>query len=119
MTLLSSADLEMMRAAQEQAMPDTITIVHPTLSADGQGGYTASACTSASYTGRVSLARGTEEIAPGQFRTVWHPKLTLPHDATVSASDLAYAGGLKYRVLFVDSAKSWSTAVRADMERMS
>ena len=118
MSLLTTSDLEQMRAMQEQAMPDTITIVHPTLSEDGQGGFTASACTQTAYSGRISMVRGREEIAPGQFRTISRPMLTLPWDATVSASDLAYDGGDKYRITFVDSAKSWSTATRANIERI-
>lgn len=120
MTLLTTADLAWMRSVQAEARPDVITIVHPTTTADGQGGYTYSACTSTSYMGRISLVGGMEEYAPGRFTRVERTKLTLPHDAAVSASDLAYdADGRKFRVVYVDDAKSWNTALRCDVERMS
>ena len=117
--LLSNSELELMRATQLEAMPESVTIVHPTMADDGQGGYTISGCTTTAYAGRLSLVRGNEEIAPGRFSVVSRPMLTLPHDATVSASDIAYVGGLKYRITFIDNAKSWSTAIRANVERIA
>jgi len=117
MTYLTDTDLADMRAAQADAMPDTFTVIHRTTAADGAGGTTVSGCTTSTYTGRIREARGDERPDPARVTEFSRYKLTLQHDAAISASDTVLdSAGASYRVLFVDDKKSWKTALRCDVE---
>ncbi len=115
--MLDAEILGQIRAAQLEFLPDTVTVVSASLSSDSQGGYTVSGCTTASYMGRLSMVSAREQDVSGRWVERINPTLTLPYDATVSASSLVYVGGICYRIQGVDSAKSWNTALRCPVER--
>lgn len=117
--MLDAATITDMRTVQREFMDDTATIVYLTSASDGQGGYTVSGCTTASYPCRLRDVMAREQDVSGRWVQRTQTTLTLPHDATVSASALAYVDGLCYRILGVDSDKTWNTALRCPVERWS
>jgi hypothetical protein len=115
---LDEPTLAELRSVQLEYMPDTVTMVYLTAAADGQGGYTASACTTASYNGRLTIPNGRRVNETGRMIEQSEGKLTLPYDAIVGASDIAYVDSIPYRVTFVDDGKSWDTALRCGVQRI-
>jgi hypothetical protein len=115
---LDGPTLHDLRRIQLEHMPDVVTICYMTPVADGQGGYTASACTTGSYMGRVHIPSGRRVSETGRMIEQGEGVLTLPYDALVSASDIACCDSIAYRVTYVDEGKSWDTALRCGIQRV-
>lgn len=106
--MLTDEDLEFMRGAIAELMPDVFTVIRPKVSAC-YGSFVPSGCTAASYHGRLDWRSGREANDPLRVSSYVGYQLILPHNAGVSASDFVLdAAGRKYRVTSVDIGKSWA-----------
>lgn len=121
MALIDANDLVHLRAAQEDAMPDTCTIRAAVTSKDASGGpvttwpadtYTSVAC-------RIVAIVGDEEFEVGRRVVKARWMLTLPYDQTIDETMQVVCNGTTFRVLFVDDDKSHNTCKRVKLGEMT
>lgn len=120
--MLSNADLEWMREAIEQLLPDTCVILEAAYTPDGQGGLTQTWGTALSGVAcrlDESKTQAREIVAGAALQPFQRWILTLPHGTEISALNRVEAGGMLFGVISVDVGKSWSASVRVTMERAS
>lgn len=118
MTLLSSDELEYMRTAIEELLPDTCNILSATLSSDGAGGMTASWGTvGVAVPCRLDAIRGNESVVGGGLAPQHAYVLTLAHDATIDTDDRVEIGTYTFTVVSIDLEKSWAACKRVYLER--
>ena len=111
MTLLSSATLTQMRAAQALALPDTATRTRSTYVSDGMGGQTPNPMT-ASYACRIAPTSGRELEIAARITSAVTFTVTLPYDADVVADDALAVSGRMFKVEAVLQGGAWQTALR-------
>jgi len=111
MTLLSSATLTQMRAAQAAALSDSATRTRSTYVSDGMGGQTASASTTA-YACRLAPTSGRELEIAARITSAVAFTITLPYDADVQADDVLTVSGRTFKVVAVLAGGAWQTALR-------
>jgi len=115
--MLTDAELSELRAAAEEAMPDTCTIRTPT-QANTKGSVASTYA--ATYTGvpcrlMPTQREGREYITAEKKTAVARFVLTVPWDQALEAGYQVDHGGLTYEVLGVSPRHSYRTAVRADL----
>lgn len=108
--------LAFIRQHQNENLPENATVIHNTVASDGMGGYSISGCSACAYAARLREPRADERPDPSRYSEFSTWRLTLPHDAAVSASDTIVVDSRTYRVLSVDEPKSWNTALRCMVE---
>ena len=111
MTLLSSATLTQMRAAQALALPDTATRTRSAYVSDGMGGQTPSTSTT-SYACRITPTSGRELEVAARVTSAVTFTVTLPYDADVTADDVLAVNGRTFKVEAVLQGGAWATALR-------
>lgn len=121
MSLLSAADLEMMRGIIEETLPDTCNILSESLTSDGQGGVTSTWGTAtANAACRLDLQTDTRfgdlVQAGGALRKQQRPVLSLSHDVTIEAGNRVEIGGATYTVISTNVNTSWKAVARATLE---
>ena len=88
---LTAADLATMRADAEAFMPDECSVLRSTEVPDGQGGFTQTWATVATYACNVAagpyMRFGAERVSAGAITPVGIIFASLPHDADVLAAD--------------------------------
>ena len=120
--MLSTADIDGMRATLDGSLPDTCTVLSYTRTSDGAGGQTYPPVGSPpSYACRIAprLATGTgqlkdAETIEGQRLIAQAPwMITLPALVTVTAEQrIRSADGREFEVFAVLSRRSWELATR-------
>lgn len=111
--MLTSADLTWMKAAQNDALPDSGTITRPTSAADGAGGSTASTESLGPYDCRRAPANmGSEELAAYGIVATQAYIVTWAADRDVKVTDQVTIDGDTLEVKAVLDAGAWETARR-------
>lgn len=115
-TLISDAELQWMRDAAAELLPDVCTILRPTNTSDGQGGWVTTWGTVAANV-KCRLDIGNRDIQETITGATLKPHswwmLTLPYNQTIDATWRVVIGGQSYNVINHDSGKSWQIATRA------
>lgn len=109
--MLSATDLATMRAAQAAALPNTCVRTRVTLVSDSAGGYTEMP-TTVSYPCRVAPTSGRELEIAARVTSAVTLTVTLPHDASVLASDRLAVDGRTLQVVAALGGGAWQTALR-------
>ena len=101
--MLSTADLDGMRATVALTLTDTATIQRPSRASDGAGGFTTTWGTVASTSCRVVPAGSSpqEMVFAEKVRPKALFRITLPHDADVRVGDRIVMGSVTYEVVGV------------------
>lgn len=117
--MLSTDDLEGMRAALDESLPDTCTVVSEPLVSDGAGGHTQGTAVRTDYACRISprLATGTGQLKDAELeqggriisQAPW--LITLPEGAIVTSTDyIEDSAGRRFEVFAVLARRSWELA---------
>ena len=107
-----------MRNAIGELLPDTCTILSPTLTSDAQGGYTSTMGTVATYVScRLDTVSNRDysgaEMA-GEFTKLI---LTLPHDTTILNTYQIVHNSITYNIVGrYNKSDSWLAAIRLEIE---
>ena len=117
---LTDAELESMRGAIEELLPDTCNILSVTQASDGQGGMIDTWGTAtAGAACRLDQARpGTEAIFSASVQPFHGYVLTVAHDTTITTGNRVACNSQTFNVVSVDLAKSWDGSRRAYLERI-
>lgn len=116
---MDANELESIRAAIEgELLPGTCSILEPTRTPNGAGGWSTSMGTTATYACRLDPLRGREAVAAGLQQSFHGYMLTLPHDAVVTTNGRVSVSGVAYNVISADTGKSWAATVRVVVERI-
>lgn len=112
MTLLDTSTLTDMRAAQAEAMPETVLVKRLTNTTDSQGGYTRTWATNATTTGRISTTAGQERKLGDKIVAMGDYLVTVPYTVDVTAKDRLVIGSRTFEIVHVMDKESWETARR-------
>lgn len=120
MSLLSTADLEMMRGFIAETLPDTCNILSESLTSDGQGGVTSTwGVTAGTVACRLDSAtkqnQGLTIIADG-VRHEQEYYLSLPHDTVITPGDRVEIGTYTFTTTAVNEGVSWVAVKRATLK---
>lgn len=120
MSNLSANDLEYIRAALEETLPQECNILSPTYVSDGAGGQTPTWGTAyASVKCRLdSSSRGSEADIRGALLPYHTYILTLPWDTTIGETNRVEIGARTYTVSGVDLGKGWPGVIRVGLEAL-
>jgi head-tail adaptor len=119
MTALTASELSAMRSTIAELLPDTCTILSPTSTPDGYGGVTTAWGTAtASVACRLDMKQGREQTSGGAVTPFTSYTLSLPYDATISATWRVVVSSVTYAVTSVNSGQSWVVVTRCDLERV-
>lgn len=122
--MLSSRELEFMREAIEDLLPDTCDILQVTETPDGFGGVTQTWGTAVSGTAvpcRLDIINRTsdrESIAGAGIKAFQETILSLPYDAQITVTNRVQHNGTIYNVHSVNTGQSWIAVKRAALERV-
>lgn len=99
--LISSQQMRRVQQANEQFMPDTATVLTPTITKDGYGGDSTSYATGASYACRFRLGTDSDrrKIRGGQEMTDPIFVATLPYDAVLGESSRLRIASVDYEII--------------------
>lgn len=106
--MLTPSEIEAMQETCESAFPDTVTRVRPTRSADGIGGTTVSAGTTASLACRISQPTGRDRERAGAIQLDITLRMDFPFDGDLLQNDRVTFDGNTYEVVFMSKDRSWS-----------
>lgn len=100
--MLSTADLLALRAAQEAALPETVTISRLTLADNGAGGYTESWNTAATVAGRIGPynRQAGESVVAERLAGREGYTVTLPALTDVREADRLVIGARTFEVIW-------------------
>jgi len=104
---------------EKALMPGTCNILSVTLTSDDQGGYTEAWGTATlGESCRLDSINAREVVAGAGLQAFHLYVLTLPHGTTIATSNRVEVGSDTFSVTSIDQEKSWSTCVRAYLERI-
>ena len=109
--MLSADDLDIMRATQAMALPNTATRTRRMYVSDGMGGQTPSESTT-SYACRLAPTSGRELEVAARVTSAVTFTVTLPYDADVVADDELTVNGRTFQIVAVLRGEAWQTALR-------
>lgn len=123
MITLTAAELNEIRSAINELLPDSGYIITVTNSPDAQGGVTETYGTSSAVACRLDPKVMTElksgELIAGGAAQPFHTfMLTLPYSATITTDHRFLLDSTQYSVKSVDTDKSWTASVRCFVERI-
>ena len=112
--MLTSDEMEAMRAVQSAAMPDSCTVKRLTVTSDGAGGQTDSWDTSATVNCRLGRlgSSGEERIIADRLAAVTPVLVTLPSGTDVGPHDRIEVDSRTFEVVAVLATGVWETARR-------
>jgi hypothetical protein len=123
---LTNSEIAQARRAQEELLPDLITIHRVTQEDDQQGGYIDTL--TAAYVNipcriatseRFTVGRGSGERRVDRITEESDRILTLAHDQEISAKDIVQHHGTQYEVTGVNDGHSYRTARRVALKRIA
>lgn len=120
--MLTAGELDAMRRAVAELMPDTCTILTAIRTSDGQGGYTEAWGTAvADVPCRLDVGRReNREFVSGDVLAPYSWwQLTLPYDTEITAGQRVSVAGDEYEVIFADRSKSWAVTTRVYLTRVA
>ena len=106
--MLTSAEIAAMQETCESAFPDYVTVHRPSVSADGIGGRTVSAGSTASLAGRVAEPTGRDRERANALQLVIERRFDFPFDGDLVSGDEVTFEGVTYKVVFVSKDRSWA-----------
>lgn len=119
MSQISSADLEYMRSAIEDLLPDLCNILRVTYSSDNAGGMSETWGTVIAGTiCRLDANSGYKFIQGASPVPEHNYVITLMHDIGIMPEDRVEVGAHTFTVNSVDEEKSWRGCTRAYLERL-
>lgn len=119
MSMLSANELEYIRSAIEELLPDTCNLLSSTFASNGAGEMTETWGTvGVAVACRLDAIRGNESIQGASLAPQHAYVLTLAHDTTIDTTYRVEIGAHTFTVTSVDEEKSWSGCVRAYLERI-
>lgn len=114
--MLSTTELDAMRATLEASLPDVCEIRRDERISDGAGGHALTASTIATVSCRLSPQTETvrnAELEAGQRLLAKAPWIiTLPAGTDVTEADRIRSGGREWEVAAVLGARSWEVGLR-------
>ncbi len=117
--MLTDADLDGMRSAVEDSLPDTAVIQRGTVHSNlGGGGTTAwvNASTVACRLSPISPAGfGTERVIADQLTEVSDWVLTLPQATTIDTNSRVVVGTATFEVMALHEPRSWDLCTRVEL----
>ena len=119
--MLTSAELSSMQTTVSESLPDTMQIIHRTLSADSLGGSTASWSTPISVSARLGLATSSsspERAVAGAEMSIGSWRITLPAFTDVSQTDRILFGSRTFEILDVSTVHSFELSTVAQCEEV-
>jgi head-tail adaptor len=118
---LSGNDLEYVKRTSLEALPDIVTIQRSDLEADTSGGATEEwASIYADIPARLAERSGSQESSvAGRESVVSGWTLTVGFDQDILEKDRVLFGTAIYEVVFVNEGRSYSTAKRCRLSRIS
>lgn len=112
--MLSTADLDALRATLNESLPETAQVQRVTRTSDGLGGYTEAWAAIATVACRVAPSGNTpaEQVVAEriQDRVLW--TLTLPAGTDVTPADRIAVGSRTFEVIGVLAPRSFELATR-------
>jgi hypothetical protein len=120
MSGLTNAELESIRTAIEELLPDTCTVLSVTRTSDGQGGWAETWGTvTASLACRIDPAKpGTQAQFGASVQPFQGYVMTVNHAGTITTANRVLKDGYTFEVVSVDFAKSWDGSRRVYLERL-
>ena len=117
--MLTDAELAVLRATQEKAMPETVAILRLTRTSDGAGGWTETWQTVATVRGRIAPYVGGpgEEVRGGALKAYGEYVVTLPQNTDVLQTDRVQISGVQYDVR-AKLERSQKTALRVIVSKV-
>ena len=116
MAALTTTDLNAMRGAISDLLPDTCYVLSKTSVPDGFGGVTDTWGTAATYACRADYVSGQEIAVGGKVTPFTGYVFSLPHNAVVSEVNRILHGSITYAVKSVSDDKSWKIVTRVYVE---
>ena len=123
--MLSVSDLQFMRDAIVQLLPDTCYILTASVASDGQGGQVETWGTAGTTVCRIDAAASksgfigqTDSLGAVAIQESTKWMLSLPHDTVVTLNDRVSVNGYTYNITAADLGKSWNGEVRLVVERI-
>lgn len=112
--MLTATDLQSMRAALQESLPETVTIQRLTRASDGMGGFNETWAQVASVPGRLSPAgtQPTEGVVASVLQSQQAWIVTLPAGTAVTAADRLQIGSRTFEVIGVQAPRSYEIATR-------
>ena len=116
--MLSTGDLQGMRATLEQSLPGTAVIQTLSLTPDGMGGgtstWTAAGTVDCRLT-RLSSVRGDEAEHGDRIAPEADWMLTLPAETQITTEDRVVVGGVTFTVSAMHAPRSWEISRRVEL----
>jgi hypothetical protein len=114
--MIPADELTAMQATIATLLPDSCSILTPTIVSNGSGGTTTTWGT-ATASCRLDMLSGNESLSAGAIQSFQRGVMTLPTSATVTPTCKLVHGGITYNVISCDPDKSWPTCKRAIVEK--
>lgn len=115
--MLTSRELESMRADIAQLFPDTCNILSVTNTSDGQGNQTETWGTASTYVPcRVDYNTGKETFTAGAITPYQSAVISMAYDETITTANRVQVGALTFNVLAVNNGQSWKAVTRITAE---
>jgi hypothetical protein len=114
--MIPAIELTAMQAEIAKLLPDTCSIITPTHTDDGAGGWTDTFGTVSGVACRLDYLTGTEAIAAGAIQPFGRYELTIAAAGTILPANQVTHGGYTYNVLAVNLDVSWIPCKRAILE---
>lgn len=111
--MISTNDIERIRADQNLLMSDTVYIQRLTRTSDGAGGWSEAWQTVSTVVGRIAPSQrmAGETVQGGAVTAYGEYIITLPHDADIGQDDRLQINGVQYEVKAILD-RSAKTALR-------
>lgn len=121
MPIVSAAELALMRdAIESEVLPDECTLLSPTYTPDGQGGFNpAFGTVSSNVPCRLDVMAPREQQAAGAVYPFTKYVMTLPYSTTINAGYRVQFGSFTYNVVGIAPDKSWAICKRAYLEQIA
>lgn len=112
--MLTSAQLDQMRADVAELLPDSCSILSNARTSDGAGGWSDNWTVSATVACRADpiTQRDSSELFAKQDTANEMLQFTVPHDTSVSTQNRVRYDGNDYDIVEATPSKTWSVSVR-------
>jgi hypothetical protein len=117
--MLTTSELDQIRADIETLLPDTCDILSLTRTSDNAGGWSeAWGTATASVSCRFDFRNGRENVDNAELTPYSGAVLSLPYDTTITTENRVYFSSVTYAVTSVNVNQSKIGVKRATLERV-